>query len=44
LKTGAANPSARTLNTCDEEIEEMMRFCIAHEVGHALRLPAQYGC
>ena len=39
LETGAANPSARTLNTSDEEIGEMMRMVIAHEVGHALGLP-----
>lgn len=39
LETGAANPSARTLNTPDEEIGEMMRMVIAHEVGHALGLP-----
>ncbi|MDB4010479.1 zinc-dependent metalloprotease [Polaribacter sp.] len=39
LETGAANPSARTLNTKPEEIGEMMRMVIAHEVGHALGLP-----
>jgi hypothetical protein len=39
LETGAANPSARTLHTSDEEIGEMMRMVIAHEVGHALGLP-----
>lgn len=39
LETGAANPSARTLDTPDEEIGEMMRMVIAHEVGHALGLP-----
>lgn len=39
LETGAANPSARTLNTPDEEIGEMMRMVIAHEVGHALGFP-----
>ncbi|MBR9913818.1 MAG: zinc-dependent metalloprotease [Algicola sp.] len=39
LETGAANPSARTLNTPDEEIGEMMKMVIAHEVGHALGLP-----
>lgn len=39
LETGAANPSARTLDTSDEEIGEMMRMVIAHEVGHALGLP-----
>ena len=39
LETGAANPSARTLNTTDKEIGDMMRMVIAHEVGHALGLP-----
>ena len=39
LETGAANPKARTLNTPEEEIGEMMRQVIAHEIGHALGLP-----
>lgn len=39
LETGAANPSARTLDTPAEEIGEMMRQVIAHEVGHALGFP-----
>ncbi len=39
LETGAANPKARSLNTPEEEIGEMMRRVIAHEVGHALGLP-----
>ena len=39
LETGAANPSARTLNTPEKEIGEMMRMVISHEVGHALGLP-----
>ena len=39
LETGAANPSARTLDTPEKEIGEMMRMVIAHEVGHALGLP-----
>jgi hypothetical protein len=39
LETGAANEKARTLNTPEEEIGEMMRRVIAHEVGHALGLP-----
>jgi hypothetical protein len=43
LETGAANPSARTLNTTDEEMGEMMRFVIAHEVGHALGFPHNMG-
>ncbi len=43
LETGAANPSARTLNTSDEEMGEMMRMVIAHEVGHALGFPHNMG-
>ncbi len=39
LETGAANPKARTLNTPEEEMGEMMRQVIAHEIGHALGLP-----
>ena len=39
LETGAANPKARTLDTPEKEIGEMMRRVIAHEVGHALGLP-----
>ncbi|MCC1484639.1 zinc-dependent metalloprotease [Winogradskyella immobilis] len=39
LETGAANPSARTLNTPEAEIGEMMKMVIAHEVGHTLGLP-----
>lgn len=39
LETAAANPKARTLDTPEEEIGEMMRRVIAHEVGHALGLP-----
>ncbi|MDB2384963.1 zinc-dependent metalloprotease [Polaribacter sp.] len=39
LETGAANPAARTLDTNEEEIGQMMRMVIAHEVGHALGLP-----
>lgn len=43
LETAAANPSARTLNTSDEEMGEMMQFVIAHEVGHALGFPHNMG-
>ncbi len=39
LETGAANPSARTLDTPEPEIGEMMKMVIAHEVGHTLGLP-----
>ena len=39
LETGAANPKARTLDTPEQEIGEMMRRVISHEEGHALGLP-----
>ena len=39
IQTGAANPNARTLNMRAEDIGEMMRQVIAHEIGHALGLP-----
>ena len=39
LETGASNPKARTLNTPETEIGEMMRRVISHEIGHALGLP-----
>ncbi|PQJ32529.1 zinc-dependent metalloprotease [Nonlabens arenilitoris] len=39
LETGAANPSARTLDTDTKEMGEMMRQVIAHEIGHALGFP-----
>ena len=39
LETAAANSKARTLNTPEEEIGEMMRRVISHEIGHALGLP-----
>ena len=39
LETGGANPKARTLDTPEEEIGEMMRMVISHEIGHALGLP-----
>lgn len=39
IEAGAQNPAARTLETPEEEIGEMMRMVIAHEVGHALGLP-----
>jgi predicted SprT family Zn-dependent metalloprotease len=33
----------RELNTSEEEMGEMMRFVIAHEVGHALGFPHNMG-
>ncbi len=39
LETGAANPTARTLDTPIDDLGEMMKEVITHEVGHALGLP-----
>ena len=39
IETAAANPKARSLDTPEKEIGEMMRRVISHEVGHALGLP-----
>lgn len=39
LETGAANEKARTLNTPMEDLGEMMKYVITHEIGHALGLP-----
>ena len=39
LETGAANPTARTLDMPEELMGEAMRQVIAHEIGHALGLP-----
>ncbi|NQX80735.1 MAG: zinc-dependent metalloprotease [Flavobacteriaceae bacterium] len=39
IETGAANKDARSLNTPEDKIGEMMRRVISHEVGHTLGLP-----
>ena len=39
IETGAANPSARTLDIPEELMGETMRQVITHEIGHALGLP-----
>lgn len=39
IEAGAQNSAARTLETPEAEIGEMMRMVIAHEVGHAIGLP-----
>jgi hypothetical protein len=43
LETGASNPNARTLDTREEDIGEMMEMVISHEVGHALGFPHNMG-
>lgn len=43
LETGAANEKARTLDTSDEDMGEMMQMVIAHEVCHALGFPHNMG-
>ncbi|HEV7591148.1 MAG TPA: zinc-dependent metalloprotease [Longimicrobium sp.] len=39
IETGAANPSARTLQIPEALMGETMRQVITHEIGHALGLP-----
>ncbi|MGB4397931.1 MAG: zinc-dependent metalloprotease [Daejeonella sp.] len=39
IETGAANTKARSLNTPMEELGDMMKYVITHEIGHALGLP-----
>jgi hypothetical protein len=43
LETGAANEKARTLNTSEDDMGEMMQMVIAHEIGHALGFPHNMG-
>ncbi|MCI4669883.1 MAG: zinc-dependent metalloprotease [Bacteroidia bacterium] len=42
IETAAANPRARTLKLPEEDIGEMIRAVIAHEVGHTLGFPHNF--
>ncbi len=39
VQTAAANPEARSVNFKDEVMGELLRYVVAHEVGHTLGLP-----
>lgn len=43
VQTAAANPEARAVDMPDEVMGELIRFVSAHEVGHTLGLPHNYG-
>lgn len=43
VQTAAANPEARAVDMDDDVMGELIRFVSAHEVGHTLGLPHNYG-